>query len=193
MSFSDDLVSPLRVACSLDLAIDRAATDLPAYWRTRDPALVKPLPGRHVTWFTLRPIPSTIFCSTVEGGATPEMRYRLAFQCSVVAIESLEDGMPNAWMPSGMVPDAVLGQMSIVDDRELEHIRRILGLGWIYEIGRVAYQRATEGNTRGGGVIYTLPPTSAAGLRQIEHLLAEQSRIALAAQNSAQHASNTAP
>lgn len=160
----DDLVSVLRVACVKDDAIDWMKSDL-RYAEERDPGMVTVKPGREVTWFHVRPL--TVGQVTwVDGHPDGEARWIRAFQLAITQIDSLEQqGM--AWSPAGsddggMYRDPVFGELKIVSERELEHVRRLLGLPWIYEIGKVIYQRAAEGNIRGGGVRYTLPPTSRA-------------------------------
>jgi hypothetical protein len=163
----DDLVSVLRVACTHDDGVDWARVDCTAYAGNiaqpgdRDPAHIVPAPGRSVTWFHLRPIATSMFCGWVESMPTIELRYVRAFQAAVDMIENLEPGSPG-WRGTITQPDGLGKEIAIVGDAELEHVRVTLGMPWIYEIGRVAYQRAAEGNTRGGSVRYTLPPTSLA-------------------------------
>lgn len=179
----DDLVSVLRVACTHDDAVDWGATDVAAYVGSqstpgdRDPAHIVAKPGRAVTWFHLRPISAPAFASWPEAAAEPGVRWLRSFQFSVEAIDNLET--PGVtWRPSTLVPDGVTGrERAIVGEQELEHVRLQLGLPWIYEVGKVAYQRALEGNIRGGGVAYTLPPTSHSALKQNALLRADWLRM----------------
>lgn len=182
----DDLVSTLRVACVLDPAIDRAKTDVIAYsgdengnvLGDRDPERVFALPGESVRWFHIAPIDTQSMAGFVDAAPAPAARWVRAFQVAIQRIDAPEMHSGGPWLPEQTRRDPTGRRESrYATEAEVEEIRLRFGLGWIYEIGKVAYQRATEGNILGGGVGYTLPPTSAAGLTLIARRLAERARL----------------
>lgn len=190
----DDLVSVLRVACTHDDAVDWARVDCREYSGTetmpgdRDPTRIVSVPGRSITWFHLRPINAGTIAVYIDAAITRELRYARAFEAAVDAIEALEQP-GTTWRPRNITTDAMGQQIPCMDAVELERVRVTLGMPWIYEVGRVAYQRACEGNTRGGGVKYTLPPTSLVALSLNDRLRADWLRTQQEA-NSSQPASN---
>jgi hypothetical protein len=195
MEFRDDLVSPLRVACVIDPAIDRATTDVLEYMRTRDASLIRALPGQRVMWFNLRALTTTQYTDYVETASSVPQRYRRAFQCSVASIENIDpSGQP--WMPTGIVRDEEIGgPIAVITERELPYLRKLgVGYRYWYELGHLACERAgLEGKIFGGDVHFTLPPTSLAELERIAFLLAEQSRTLPPIETSAPPASESPP
>lgn len=179
----DSLVAPLRVVLSFDPAIDRDRTDIEAYAGgyvdlagrpgDRDESRLVFLPGQRPIWFTLRPITVLTFANSVESQTTLEAKYVRAFQWAVSAIEGL-GAAGEVLMPDTGARTELGDKVMLIGDRLLNMLGEQLSLHAIYEIGRIAYQRATEGNTRGGGVNFTLPPSSRVGSSWIAPLPVEQ-------------------
>jgi len=178
MQSRDDLLSPLKVACVIDPSIDRASSDLIRYEQTRDPALIRALPGEKLILFNIRPLTTIQFTDYVEIQTSVAARYRAAFQCAIDSIEGIEPS-GQAWKPTGMVHDEEAGgPISVVLATELPYLRKLgVGYKYIYEIGHLVCERAMlEGKVFGGGAHFTLPPTSLAELTRIARLIAVASR-----------------
>lgn len=190
--FVDDLVSTLRVACVLDPAIDREQTDVLAYAEKRDPSMIVTLPGLSPRWFHLRPLTQSQVASC-DAHVADAQRWNVAFCLSVEAIDCLL--VPGeAWRPTTRVRDPASGKtIRVINDRELEVVHRALGKAWIYEVGRVAYDRADEGNALGGSASYTLPPTSVSGLARIALRLAEHTPTDSTTESSELSAGSSGP
>lgn len=177
----DDLVAPLRLVSVLDPAIDRAATDVQKYAETRDLSLVKTLPGSTARIYTVRALDVYDFSSADVGTATARL-----IRCFVLALEQIENWpVPgHVWTPSRRMDNGQGGDRVVMSDSELKALYHRLGARVIYEIAGVIYTRALEGNGQGGGVRYTLPPSSVEGLEEIARRLAEQARTSAGTTNS---------
>lgn len=169
----DDLVSPIRAVCVLDPGIDRAETPVHLYAETRAAALVVPLPGAHLRWATMRPLTVGDFVA-VDSMPTSPSKLLQAFRLSCEGVENfaapgvaLKPTKPHR-MPDGR-------ERMIWGDDDLQRLASELGLGFVYELGGVAYERAVAGNGWSGSVSYTLPQSSVHALALIELRLAEQS------------------
>lgn len=186
----DDLVSPLRAVCVLDPALDRLAMDVARYAETRDPALVRELPGRRARWVILDPLSVGDFV-IADGYPATSMKVRAAFRYAVREIHAF-DGSERLH-PKRLVVGEDGRERAVWTDEELDRIFHVLGAAFLYEIGSLAYERAVSGNFWGGSVPYTLPPSSAQGLTLIARLLAAQSQASAGTPSSAASASRSTP
>lgn|SRR5574341_1064216 len=180
---ADDLISPLRAVCVLDPAIDRVLTPIDRYAETREPELVRELPGHRARWAMLEPLSVGDFM-IVDGYPTAPMKLRRAFVYACRLIENFErPGEPLH--PTRMVVNPEDGRERAVWTPEEEAaIFRRLGADFVYELGGLAYERATAGNFWGGSVSYTLPQSSVDGLARIARLLAARERALVGIQSS---------
>lgn len=141
---SDSLVDTIRVVSVRDPAIDRVKTDLEKYERTRDPSLIAELPGQHVLWYALRPLSVADFMF-IDSAPSDHLKVLRAFQQAVEYV----DGFPVAGQqlrPTVPVRDTQGHERMVWELHDLEPIFRARGARTLYEIGRVAYERAAEGN-----------------------------------------------
>lgn len=168
MDWKDDLVSPLRVYSITSDAIDLALTDIDKYERTRNPDLVKVLPGRTALSAMIKALPFSVMASIDAAGLMSAVRV----QCFRLAVTALEhEGL--ALMPSQKVALADGREHITWSESEFQRAGELLGLDGIYEIGEVIYRRARQGKARRGGVRYTPPPFLATARVENELLRAE--------------------
>jgi hypothetical protein len=189
--FTDNPVETLRVVCVLDPAIDRAETPLTRYTETRDETLVRLLPGSLAFWCQLRPLDIGDFAA-VDSTPTGPTKLIQAFRLACEGIENFE-GPSLALRPSKMRGGGDGKERPIWGDAELERVYRRLGMAFVYEIGQVAYERATQGNGWGGSVCYTLPLSSVEGLGRIARQLAALARETAGTPSSEKSASDSTP
>lgn len=100
MAIGRRLTDPVRVVSwSCDAAIDRAETPEWDYRTTRDPGLVRALPGQALTWFTLRPIPgdTAMHCRSFASPIAERVAFALA--CTACSDETLG---PGDWTGEGI-------------------------------------------------------------------------------------------
>lgn len=90
MAIGRRLTEPLKVVSwACDSAIDRAATPEWDYRTTRDPSLVKALPGQALTWFTLRPLPGDTAMHCRSYASPIAERVAFALSCTGCSDETL--------------------------------------------------------------------------------------------------------
>lgn len=123
------------------------------FLKSRDPKLIKIIPGKTPTWFHLRRIPTSIFQRYVATGESEGERRRRAFQCGVSRIDHLvrEDG---SVAPSVEPTDRIetpTGELRIWSERELEMLAPV----FIEEIGSVV---ETQSFLPRGLAVYFQPP-----------------------------------
>jgi hypothetical protein len=181
----DDLISPLRAVSVLDPAIDRVATPINEYAETRDPDLVRLLPGARARWAVLEPLSMTDF-AIIDGYSTSPLKLRGAFAHAVRSIEAF-DGHERM-NPSRMIRDEDGRERAVWSNAEMALIHTRLGGAFWYELGALAYERATAGNFWGGSASFTLPPSSEEGLERIKRQLAARAKVIAGIQSSAQAA-----
>jgi hypothetical protein len=164
---TDNPADRFSTVCSLDLAIDHAASNIKAFVDTRKIEHLRYVPGRKPILYWLRPIPSELFTNFVEHGSGPEERWRRAFIVGVEAIDNI--GPLGRWAPSWPARQADGTDVMIIDDRGFAEVRKMIGwLAPIYEIGRVAYERELLGKALDvGAVSWSLPPSSQAVLDRL--------------------------
>lgn len=127
-----------KVASIADSAMDVHAmgAGVTEYLRTRDPELVREVPGRKLTWFYLRPIPRSVFSRFVQTGATEDERFERAFKVAVVRVDGLSAELPSK-VPTGSVESAT-GKIECWKDEELE----LISPAYVDEIGALAWWRS---------------------------------------------------
>lgn len=158
----DDLVTNLRAVSVLDTALDREAMAVDEYAETRDPELVRLLPGMAARVVTLRPLqPAEVAGAEAMPGSSMGASVSLntamfAFRCAVVRIESFRH--PGVAMePTGPVTRIDDREYRFWNDSDIAAVQRGLGMAFIHEMGQLAFQRAMSGNFWGGSAAFTLP------------------------------------
>lgn len=141
MTWSDSKET-LRVVSVMDGALDRAAMagEFGEYIRSRNPSLVRELPGARLTWFTLRRIPPSVYQRYVMTAESEPERHRRAFLAGVDSISGW------AWSENGPLEDRVgtgrmrtaTGEIVCWTDGELEH----LPPAYIEEVGALVDMRS---------------------------------------------------
>jgi hypothetical protein len=174
---TDDLASSIKVVSVRDPAIDWGAmwdegVSPAVYAETRGADVVRAIPGMRPRWFVLRAL-SVADCTAVEMFPEGAPRAVQAFRVACTAIENFDQGIAvlaptlAAASPHGVT-------RTVWGDDDLQRVADVLGMRAIYEVGSIAYERALEGNVRGGGVSYTLPPFLLPELQRIVRRLAER-------------------
>lgn len=175
----------VRVVSVLDGAFDVAAYDDGGkrYFETRDPALIKEVPGARLTWFHVRALPTSIVSGPVlEATSEHRMRYR-AFQYGVDRIEHLIALDGTSWTErqgTGRIATGK-GTLPCWTDEEMDAIHP----AYVQEIGEVALRRAFF--LPGSEQTYRLPPTSA--LAWAERVYRSAAALVTSTQSSAAHES----
>jgi hypothetical protein len=143
-----DPIAPLDVLATnahfSDPAIDHATADdgptgeerLEAYRRSRDPKELSFLPGLEPHRFRAKPLPA-VFAASVLEGMVPSARNALAFATACHEVV-LPDG---ATLRPRSVKASSHGTRCS-DDEWVNTIAERFGLETVYEVGRVAYERA---------------------------------------------------
>jgi hypothetical protein len=173
----------LKVASVLDSAIDldKMAETLVEYAKTRDEGLLKLKPGKAVTWFHIRRIPTSLIDRYVLEATSMSEQNRRAFSVAVIKAESLytTDGRQvHALEPTGKI-DTPAGKLSMWTEEELE----LFAPQYTQEIGSLARQRSFL--VPGSAASLLLPPSSAEECRRrVYRVVAERGENA--AQSSVQ-------
>lgn len=187
----DDLISPIRAVCVLDPGIDRAETPVHLYAETRAAGLVVPIPGAHLRWATMRPLTVGDFVA-VDSMPTNPAKLLQAFRLSCESVENFSGpGVSLKPTKPHRLPDG--RERMIWGDDDLQRLASELGLGFIYELGQVAYERAVAGNGWSGSVSYMLPQSSVHALALIELRLAEQNKANDGTRSSERSAESSTP
>jgi hypothetical protein len=182
----DDLVSPLRVVSVLDPALDRVAMDVALYAETRDPALVRELPGQRARWVTLQPLTGSD-ALIVDCYSEQALKLKTAFVYSVACIENFERPTEHL-RPTRVIATAGGGERFVWTDAEWESIFRVLNMKFVYEMGLLAIDRAFSKNFGGGCDFYTQPPFLSDELARIGRQLAARARRSAGTPSSAKSA-----
>lgn len=166
MGHFDSLVRDLEVVRISDpaLAMDLAARK--KYGETRDPRLIRELPGQTAIRFKLRAL-TGLDADAIErvpsGGNQIAMAFR--FACFEVVNCSMRGPSPG----ESIVPTLDLGSgRKIFNDEEYNVLHALLGRRTIHEIGGIAYERLLEGKEAGGSVPFTVPQSSLAEAERVE-------------------------
>lgn len=189
----DPIVEPLDVVSVLDPALDRERMDVELYAETRDPSLIREVPGLAAVRFRIAPLTSTQFAHC-DSASNVGMQIVTAFMFAVREVQN-HPSRGVTLRPDRRIPNGLGGEIAVLDDRTIEQIRAAYGVAAIYEIGSVAYERALlSGNAWGGAWLrYTLPLSSRDALDRIERHRAALSRQRPETPTSAQPASSFAP
>lgn len=139
MAWQDDYVSPLRVVSGYDPALDDDKMDRKAYAATRDPSLVRELPGRKARWFVLSPlsVDDRLACD-----ATPsaEAKFTRALIFGLASVEMTDES--RVLLPTKEMP----GRASLTwGNDDLATLIREFGMDVLYEIGVTIYARSGWG------------------------------------------------
>jgi len=184
--WKDDLKSSMRVySVSQDDAIDLLESDIVGYAGdivagetltrgTRDPNLIKPLPGRHLRAAVVKALPMAVAVGIDE---IPSMNGRAfqAFRIACLVVENLP------------VPGASLGptvHVRLGDGREhkawsnedLDRLQSEMGRNFMYEVGAFIYERSLQGKARSDVPRYTPQQYLARALEKTVLLHAERNR-----------------
>lgn len=121
----------------MDPALDLDAMDLDAYRKTRDPELIKCREGQTPARFRIKPLKAAYVVDALES-QLQKTRYTMAVLASCHEI-TLHNG--EVIKPARM--ERAIFETQIADASWLDVIRNKFGLETVYEIGRVAFERAT--------------------------------------------------
>lgn len=189
----DPIVEPFDVVCTLDPALDRERMDVRAYGESRDPSLIRSLPGREPYVFRVRPLGAMI--QAVEAGSNRATQLMQAFAYGVVEIRNWPSrGLSTK--PTRLVPQVTGHDALVWDDHALfGEVLPAFGAAFIYEIGAFIYERALLGGNAlsGGSMPYALPLSSLEGLARIERRSAASTPRAHETPTSAKPVSSTPP
>lgn len=172
---TDDLISNLRLVLSSDPALDLRAMDMRAYLETRDPAMVRLVPGTAPRWFEVRAL-DPFEVASVKSAVSAAGMVIPAIQCGLVSVSGpgFEDGAAVRPTRDKEAPDG--RRVGVWDPRDLDALFKRLGWNRLMEVALVIIERAEAGNVDGGGVRFTLPPQSQPVLARNAALRAEQTR-----------------
>lgn len=129
MAIGKRLTDPIRVvSVSCDTAIDRERTPLGDYAISRDPAVVVPVPGQALTWFTLKPLSGEL---AAQARTYPRpVCHRVAFQLACTACSDPDVLGPGSWRGEGTsrtIKDEALDALPDQLWDELGHVALQLG------------------------------------------------------------------
>lgn len=172
---TDDLISNLRIVLSNDPALDLRAMNLRAYLETRDPALVRVVPGMQPRWFEIRAL-DPFEVAAVKSAVSAAGMVIPAIQCGLVSVTGpgFDDGTATRPTRDKEAPDG--RRVGVWDPKDIDALFKRLGWNRLLEVALVIIERADAGNVDGGGVRFTLPPLSQPVLAQSDRLRAEQTR-----------------
>lgn len=153
-----------KVASVLDSALDLDAMHphLLEYARERNETLLKIKPGRDVTWFHLRRIPTSLMDRFVLEAPGLSEQNRRAFRVGVVQVQNLiatDEQKFHAINPSGKM-DTAAAPLTVWTEEEME----LFAPQYTQEIGAVARQRSFL--VPGNAPSLLLPPSSAEEYRR---------------------------
>lgn len=161
---------PIEIVSCADPALDRRPVEqggmnVERYWETRDPALIKEIPGKHARRYVLRPLRSADM-DAIEASKVPA---RFAFQFALERVINYRGVEGSPWTPSSTI-ERGQNALKVVGEDEIDDAcegARVV----IHEIGHVAITRASVGFTMADGVRFALPPS----LADVLELLARRS------------------
>lgn len=145
------------------------------YGETRDPGLVRVLPGRVPVWFTVRFLtPRESIIVDERGALGPLWKVRQAVSAGLVSVQ-LATGETRRPATSVPDPDAPGGSKFIWDDVALNDLWRTFGKAAMVSIGTAILEmdeRPGEAFANGDDVRFTLLPSSLAALEANERRIA---------------------
>lgn len=148
---TDSLIDDLEVVSAADPALDMSDAERIRYVTSRDPKVIKDQPGCASRRYILRALTSSelMAIESLEAGR----KVMTAFLMGVKEIRNY----PSAGVvasPSQASPVPSDSTRRIWTDKEFTSLTQNLGGKRIYEIGRVVYDRALEGNGEGGSIYF---------------------------------------
>lgn len=182
----------LRVVSVADMAIDTDAMNemgpggtlqIIRYAETRDPSLLKFVPGEKATWFTIRRLRASEFTRFVRSAPTPNEQYMRAFSIGVTRIEDvrlLESKQTvAAYEPDGSAKRDG-GTVRYYTDNQIDEISP----AYVEEIGKLVYDRCFLAHAR--EVCFPLPPSFPLVWTERTYRNVESARRVRASQSSEQ-------
>lgn len=167
---ADPLVRTIPVVLVTDPALSLTPSERKRYGETRDPQMIRELPGQHAVRFMCRPL-SSADVGAVESMTSPLRQIVLSFVFGVVEIQDSDELGPRHG--ARVVPTQKIGgrDAPVWSDEQLDAIQDTYGRIAVYEIGTVVYERTLRGKAAGGSVPYTVPQLSLDELTRMEALL----------------------
>lgn len=141
----------ITVVSVLDPALDRrpvaaGGMDIRRYQETRDPDLIKEIPGKHARRYLLRPL-DTQDMDAVESSRVPS---RFGFQFALESVINFKGVYGSTWKPRTAIERNNEARFIVGDDEvseASEGARKV-----VHELGAVAIERANVGFFLGGAV-----------------------------------------
>lgn len=172
----DSLVRPIEVVSAADPALDMGRADRIAYAESRDPALIRELPGEKAIRFVCRPLTaSELVAVCSRAGAEGKALFAFAFAVTeIVHADLTGPAEGRRILPTRLVEH---GRPRIWDDPEIDALQEMLGFALISEIGAFAFERAWLRKKKGSGHQralrpFTVPQSLLEELEWIERLRA---------------------
>jgi len=144
------------LASMFDTAIDIEAmgdNDVREYIETREFKLVKSVPGKKLTVFHARRIPTSLYNSYVIEAPSENAQYMRAFQVGIVRVDNLVDTDGKTWttIEPSYERSTPRGEIRIFSDKEMELFASV----YLEEIGSIVnrFSRLPPGNEQ----TYRLP------------------------------------
>lgn len=171
---------PKTIVSVADPALDRTAMDVRRYAETRDESLIREATGSKAVRFKLRELDYAMYNAAVMAGSA-------ANSVAVFILYGLASiSLPNGTeiLPTKETSPASGPAIRIWNDAELAVLYRRFGGRRMIELASVIETLAHvgegegsfEGNVEGGGVYFTLPPSSQLELEQIARRHAVQTQ-----------------
>lgn len=171
MGHFDSLVRDLEVVRVSDPALDMGLADRKKYGETRDPRLIRELPGQTAIRFKLRAL-TGLDADAIERVPSGGNQIAMAFRFACFEVVNLSMRGPS--VGESVVPTLELSAgRRIFSDDEYNALHALLGRRAIHEIGGIAYERLHEGKAAGGSVPFTVPQSSLAEAERLERQRAE--------------------
>jgi hypothetical protein len=173
---SDPLVRPIEVVSAGDPALDMTAAERRTYAETRDPKLLRELPGKRAVRCLVRPL-SVATASICDQRPSMADRVVWAFMLGCLEVQNADEHGPadaRVLKPSHAFDAGDGDKRCIWSDRELGALQETFGRGFLFEIGGVIYERTLRGKAAGGSEPFTVPQSLLDELAQIARRHAER-------------------
>jgi len=185
MSFHDSLVDDLQVVSIEDSALDMELSERRAYAESRNPSVIKVIPGKTAVTFVLRPLS---YGEVVAVESQPPASK--AGMCFIFGVREIRHYPTPGQVtkPALRAPTKDDANRCIWNDDEMSTLMRKLGGRRIFEIGGIVHARALEGNGEGGSICFEPLRSSLDALQAIE-----SRRVALQKSTAGETPSTSAP
>lgn len=168
----------LKTVCAWDPAIDVAETPLAEFFKTRDPEIVKLVPGAAPpTYFHLRPLDTRTVQRWIKPAASADEQRERAFRAALIKVENLVDANEErhaVWQPKRYAKALANAREREIFDLLTDDEFAEFDSATVSEIGEVARLRSFF--PRGISPEYVLPPTSSLTLATMTSRRVEQER-----------------